>query len=138
MRFSTAVAIWVLLAGCRCGANVTEARDPAASRGQTLVLPEAGGRSRVPSGQQFEVRLRAQIGAGFRWDLAGRIRAGFSLVENKVLDSATDKDGSTQVQVFRFRAPARGHVELKFEYRRPWMKDSSPARIVIHDVTVAG
>jgi predicted secreted protein len=90
------------------------------------------------SGQVLTIRLPAQMGTGFGWQLVANVH--FKLqgkeLELKTPESSSDhtSPGSYQIQVFRMLSIEPGTSKLRFEYRRPWEPKEPPQKIF--EVTV--
>jgi predicted secreted protein len=93
----------------------------------------------VTVGDDFEVTLPDQPGAGFRW-VADAVPAGVELAA----EDASDGDGSGRVgealpRTFVFRALEPGTFRLSFRLVRPWESDSTvPARTHELEVVAVG
>ena len=84
---------------------------------------------RLAKGDELEVRLEAQLGTGYSWRVTKFDERILDRLGEPVVESSKDaKPGSTEVQVFRYRAKARGQSTLALEYARPWEKDKPAAR----------
>ena len=99
---------------------------------------DAGRQIAIDEGQVLTVSLPAQPGTGYSWQVAtldedaGLVAIGkpqFKKV-GKVLP------GGIEQQVFRFRATDAGAVHLELQYKRPWEKDSPPAKVYSVDVEI--
>lgn len=102
-----------------------------------VTLDESSDRASVTVGQRFEVRLKAQLGAGFSWSPRSDV-PGLKLVATSVLSAnGGPKVGGVETQVFVYEATAPGEAKLDFAYRRPWMKDSPPDKTMSFVVGIA-
>jgi predicted secreted protein len=93
-------------------------------------------------GQRLEVRLGANAGTGFSWQMAGPAPAVMSLqstdpagVVAPVAGEAGRPGGGT-VTTFAMTAIAQGEAQLRFVLARPWEKGVAPARVVDVAITV--
>jgi len=92
----------------------------------------------LATGQEISLTLAANHTAGYNW--AREDDSGiFVLVEPptySVSAAPTGMVGVGGVENWRLRAAAAGTPMLRFAYRRPWEKDTTPARTVTLNVTV--
>ena len=83
----------------------------------------------------MEIRLPVQGGTGFAWELASKPSAPVGLIGSKVLPAeGGNRPGGPQVQLFMFKPGATGEIQLN--YRRPWEKNTPPARTFAVHVVV--
>jgi len=102
-----------------------------------IVLDESSsGSVGLAVGRRLEIRLKAQLGAGFSWNLDGSGGTAVKLLGER-LDPLGTAEGSPSVQVFTFEAAAPGEAHLTFAYRRPWLKTQPPAKLLTFIVRVA-
>jgi inhibitor of cysteine peptidase len=86
----------------------------------------------------LEVRLEANHTTGYSWVFTPAanpvlMRQGRTAYQEH---GAGGTVGAGGVEVWRFKAMKAGKQGLQFEYRRPWEKDSPPAKVVTFTVTV--
>ena len=82
------------------------------------------------------VKLKAQLGTGYGWSVAGTINI-LSLAGQPETEPAAKKlAGGTEHQVFRFSAVKAGSGNLELHYIRPWLKNEPPAKKFKVNVTV--
>jgi inhibitor of cysteine peptidase len=119
----------------------TSTEAPAVIRvaeGNRVTLDESSDRASLTVGQRFEIRLKAQLGAGFSWSPQRPDVPGLKLLATSVLPSKNGPMvGGVETQVFAYEATAPGEVKLDFAYRRPWMKDSPPDKTMSFLVRIA-
>jgi predicted secreted protein len=107
-----------------------EVREPKVLKGEMEV------------GQRLEVRLGANAGTGFAWQMAGPAPAVMSLQSTDpagVVAPAPGEGGRAgggTVTTFAMTAVAQGDAQLRFVLARPWEKGVAPARVVDLAVTV--
>jgi predicted secreted protein len=92
----------------------------------------------LKAGGELEVQLPANHTTGYSWTAVP--------VENPVLmgeGKATYQENTTEgkvgvggVEIWQFKATKAGREDLKFEYRRPWEKETPAAKTVRIQVTV--
>ena len=75
---------------------------------------------RAQVGETFEVVLKSNATAGYRWELAAAEQGGRVVLLDEVWEGDTSRAGGPTKQRFRFRALAEGSATLDFQYRRPW------------------
>jgi inhibitor of cysteine peptidase len=121
------LALWI------CGAQPT----PAQSTDVVLTETQNGSTIEMSKNQRLEIRLPVQGGAGFSWGLA---RAPSAPV--RFINSATEPvpggniPGGPQTEIFKFEPTAAGSGDIELGYRRPWEKDTQPARTFVVHVVV--
>ena len=127
------IAVLAVLAAC--------AGAPGPGSAQAAVVLDASAESAVVlrAGQELVVRLRSNPSTGYGWQLAQGAAtvlapAGAAAFEPDA--TAQGRVGAGGIETWRFRAIATGRGALRFEYRRPWEKDASPASTAAVDVEV--
>jgi inhibitor of cysteine peptidase len=99
--------------------------------GLGALLLAAAGEERIVArpGTRFAVELDANATTGFRWRLSRpldervvRLRG----TEYRVRDAQHTGGGGTEVWTFEAVAP--GRTSVRFEYVRPWERETPPAR----------
>ena len=103
-----------------------------------VVVGDAGGPVRLELGQLLEVRLPLQGGTGYSWSADTDAADNVELVTLTTLHPLGEsrRMGSSQTQLFIFRAIGRGEGVLRFAYRQPWERRVPPAKMVEQRVTV--
>ncbi len=109
-----------------------------AAGGATVVTEQTGGDTSLKVGGVLEVRLEANHTTGYSWvqtPAANPVltRLGAAAYEQ---EPAGGKAGVGGVEVWKFKAIKAGKQSLRFEYRRPWEKNTSAAKTVTFSVTV--
>lgn len=147
MLSRAAVAALLLAAGVLAGC---EAPQRASDGALVFQVANESGEARQPKvlkgemevGQRLEVRLGANAGTGFSWQMAGPAPAVMNLqstdpagVVAPVAGEAGRAGGGT-VTTFAMTAVAQGDAQLRFVLARPWEKGVAPARVVDVAVTV--
>lgn len=79
-------------------------------------------------GDQVDVRLIAQSGTGYSWELLQKGDEKLSFTsETKSKENAMP--GAPEEQIFHIVAKSPGTINLVFHYARPWEKTKAPAKI---------
>ena len=92
----------------------------------------------VVNGDTFSIKLKVQLGTGFRWELTLSGKGCVRLLEEPTIQ--TDKNlkiGTTETQVFRFVAERQGMETIVFRYLRPWQRNNSHSEKIEITVSVA-
>jgi len=101
----------------------------AETRAIALTESQNGTRVEIAKDQELEIRLPVQGGTGFTWELASKPSAPVDLVIAKVLPANDgSRPGGSQTQLFTFKPNAGGAGDIELGYRRPWEKNTRPAR----------
>ena len=134
---SVAVIFWGVMRGGFAEQMGAAPHAPAPS-GVTVVSGQTGGQVSLKIGAALEVRLEANHTTGYSWIAAPAanpvlMRQGTAKYEEH---ASGGKAGVGGVEVWRFKAVKAGKQGLSFEYRRPWEKNTPPAKIVTYSVTV--
>jgi len=118
------LASWLLAVGCTSPLRAVE------PSGDVVVTErDAGGEVGITRGATLIVRLSAQLGTGYSWQISENDPSHLRLLGPPSLErSGNDQPGATQEQVFRFVAEKPGTTPLMLRYRRPWEPDAPPAR----------
>lgn len=82
----------------------------------------------LKQGATLIVRLEAAPGTGYGWQIIQNDATKLKLIGEPVFESAGQKAGGTEHEVFHFRALATGTTTLKLHYLRPWEKDTPPLK----------
>jgi predicted secreted protein len=109
----------------------------AACAPSTVALTEAdaGTTREFPVDTTVEIRLRAQLGTGYSWQLITPDVDGFhSLGASSISPGAVP--GGWQEQVFSFTALKPGRYRIAFAYRQPWTSLEQALRRVGFSVVV--
>ena len=87
-------------------------------------------------GDRLEVRLPAQLGTGYSWNLHTPAHTSLVLEKTEIAHAGQAKPGATDVQVFRFTAQSAGSTTLALGYRRPWERKREPERLFQLEIVV--
>jgi inhibitor of cysteine peptidase len=115
-----------------------EASPPCAQPSEIrLTEGQTGSTVELAAGQMLNITLPTQGGTGFSWDLAGATGAPVRLVRSDTRP-AQDRNlpGGPELQSFVFEPIAAGSGDIEFGYRRPWEKNTPPARTFVVHVVV--
>jgi predicted secreted protein len=123
---------------------ISAAEDPATT---TLVEEDSRRTVLAKVGDTISIRLVAQLGTGYGWQLAalenqvltqvGGPKSKFITVARST-SNIRQNPGGSEFQVFLFEARAPGNAELKFKYSRGFEPDNKPLRTVVFRITVVG
>ena len=102
----------------------------------TLTESEAGRTTQVARGQTLLVRLIANHTTGYRWTLASDSKGVLSQDGEPSYTPSGGTSGGGGVEAWSFSAKGTGQQELRFEYRRPWERDSKPERVLTYTIAV--
>lgn len=121
------LTLFVLVAN---GQNSTVGQPSAPAQPHIVTVTESNsGRSIcIAAGEVLEIRLKAQFGTGYRWELAKTNKKRLKLTGQTVETSAVGQESSPEIQVFRFEARSAGSFYLKLVYVRPWEKGVDPSK----------
>ncbi len=120
-------------------AAATPLRLAANTQGAMIVLDESSaGPATLAVGGRLEVRLRAQLGAGFSWALRSPLPPMLKSLGEKIepRGAGSPPEGGSDTQVFSFEAVASGSARLEFAYRRPFAPQEAPAKLATFEVQV--
>lgn len=108
-----------------CGGNV-EAADPI-----KLTKADSGRTISVSIGQRVEVVVPANATTGYRWSFQCEPEAALEAIgKPEYVPDQPVQTGSGGRERYRFRALRAGKATIRFEYRRSWERDASPAMTV--------
>lgn len=96
----------------------------------TVTERNNGEKISLAQGETLIVKLDAQPGTGYSWQVA-KSEPATSLKMLGDSEFELGKDGvagAVQRQVFNFKAKASGSCVLELHYVRPWEKDAAPAK----------
>ena len=100
-----------------------------------LEHPDESSELSVSLGDTLSVRLPTQMGTGFRWELTAPEGAVVVPLGPPSLESPPSlRPGSSEVQVFLFRADGIGDATLLFQLVQPWQRTSPFKRLLIRVV----
>ena len=89
----------------------------------------------VAVGQRIEIRLQGNVTTGYEW-LLQPFPGSLELSDFSYAPAGKQMPGSGGVQSVGFIAKSPGSGDVKLEYRRPWEKDTPPARTFAIKITV--
>ena len=105
---------------------------PAMAQGPTRAVivteRQSGTTVELSRGQRLVVRLATRAGMGFSWAPAAPSDGVLRLAKSETRRGLS-MPGAAAAQIFTFVPVDPGTADLKFSYRRPWLKDQPPARI---------
>jgi inhibitor of cysteine peptidase len=146
---AAALGLTVALATAGCSAETSE-EDPTASTGEdetaedelkSLTLTEAdeGRTVTIAKGQNVVVKLQSNPSTGYRWQVVATDRT-FGYPASTRFVKNGDAAGASGVERMTWKTsgplPMTGTHQVKLEYRRPWEKDSSPAKTFTFSVSI--
>jgi len=126
-----AVGSWLLVIACTSG--------PRVERPTEMVVGErdANREVRIASGDRLIVRLGAQLGTGYGWQIVENDPSRLEPSGRPDLETSKgDIPGGSQYQRFRFTARKPGMVRLVLRYARPWEQKEPGARTFRLDVRI--
>jgi inhibitor of cysteine peptidase len=140
LGFLPSVAMLVFLGATRSSfaGQVGTTEHPSTPPGVTVVSGQTGGQVSLKVGAMLEVRLEANHTTGYSWIAAPvanpvLMRQGAARYEEHATGG---KAGVGGMEVWRFKAVKAGKQGLQFEYRRPWEKNTPPAKVATFSVVV--
>lgn len=96
--------------------------------------PEPAGMT-VTAGEEFDIRLPADPGTGFRWQVGGLNDKIVRLVDTRY-EPSDPQPGAGGTDIFTFVGVSKGRSVVKLVYVRPWEKGVAPARTAVYSVDV--
>lgn len=128
MRFSICLAAAIALCGCSKTCGIKEA---------AFASGEPRAEIECHACETFAATLPSNPTTGYGWAADWPRRRKISSGRNISPTAAGEKlCGSGGIERFEFAAPSKGECEIKFEYRRPWEKDATPADTKILKVKI--
>jgi inhibitor of cysteine peptidase len=135
---STAFHIIILSMGClalepRC----IEERPRKDSDEKNVIVTEKDdqGKMKITTSQFLVVKLEAQPGTGYGWEIAKNDASKLHQVGKPTYEKKEgDLIGGPETQVFRFRGEAPGTVELELHYKRPFGESKPSKTFRVHVV----
>jgi inhibitor of cysteine peptidase len=109
--------------------------SPAASP-TTITAADAGHPITLRIGEELVLKLESNPSTGYDWFLTDAQNPVLSSLGKPAYAQGRSTPGAGGIESWNFRASATGTQTLKLEYRRPWEKNTSPAKTVIFQVTV--
>ena len=132
MKLSSAALSVALFAASACA----RAAGPPEAAARTFSEKDAGTTATFRKGQAFAVTLETIPATGFNWTVAKRDPAILELVSEETENPPPSGAGATVHKTFRFRTIAAGRSPLRLAYRRPWEKDTPPAKTFSLEIVV--
>lgn len=128
----------ISFAGVALALSITTAPPvPAQDRNVTLTESQNGGSAELAKDQKLEIRLPVQGGTGFSWELMRPPRAPVRLLSSNAQPAGPGNlPGGPATQLFVFEPTGAGSGDIELGYRRPWEKDTKPARTFVVHVVV--
>lgn len=143
VRMAAAAALSALLGGCGTVDAIREfkttAKPDVFGPVVTITDENTGQSIEIGRGQELVVKLATDPSRGSRWVrdtvvVGLLVPAGDSTFERQTLDKNAFEVGG--FDVFRFKPAGPGQQTLRFEYRRKWLVETTPAQVVSFNVTV--
>lgn len=114
---------FTILLVCGCGAQ--ESSQPT----ETVSTADNGKTIAIRPGQSILIKLPAQFGTGYSWQLVNPKNKDLVIVERPPSESESPHEpGSTQTQVFRLSFTGSGEADVVLHYRRPWETSAVPLK----------
>ena len=86
----------------------------------TITEDDKGKSFTVPEGKNFAVKLKAQLGTGYGWQMKEENPLVSLQGDPKQEGSEGKETGGFEYQVFSFKAAKKGKTDILFHYRQPW------------------
>jgi inhibitor of cysteine peptidase len=102
----------------------------------TITAADAGHPITLRIGEELVLKLECNPSTGYDWFLTEQKNSVLSSLGKPTYEQGRSMPGAGGIESWNFRAAAAGAQTLKLEYRRPWEKDTSPAKTVIFQITV--
>ena len=120
------------------GISLAQAGMPGSASATVITGEQTGQQVSLKVGAVLEVRLEANHTTGYSWIAAPAanpvlMRQGAARSEEH---ASGGKAGVGGVEIWRFKAVKAGKQGLQFDYRRPWERNTPPAKVVTFAVTV--
>src|SRR5215831_2640630 len=103
----------------------------------TLTESDAGRVTQVASGQTLAIHLIANHTTGYRWVLASSPKGVLTQDGEPSYTQSSGAAGGGGTEGWSFSAKGSGQQELRFEYRRPWERDTKPERVLTYTIAVS-
>ena len=118
------------------GSAASSSAPPSASGETGATLDDDGKSFTVARGATFAIKLTAQSGTGYTWEVTKVDGAALTQTGKKVTEGTPQTPGAAQREVFHFTAAAQGTARIELALRRPWETDMPPAKTFHVSVTV--
>jgi inhibitor of cysteine peptidase len=102
----------------------------------TITAADAGHPITLRIGEELVLNLECNPSTGYDWFLTDAKNPVLSSLGKPAYVQGRSTPGAGGIESWNFRASAAGTQTLKLEYRRPWEKNTSPAKTAIFQVTV--
>lgn len=116
-----------LAAGAGCGAVIND-------------YTVGSGPIKVAVGDQFDINLKADQGAGFRWVLEQTDKQTLHLQSSDYIPPGKAQEipgmGDSGAQTWRFKGTSKGSAALEFDYLSPARGDEQPAVVQEQKFTI--
>ncbi len=112
---------------------------PIATQDTNMVLTDSDNNKQIelPAKATLTVKLEAQLGTGYGWQIAELDKERLEPVGPPTLEKTTKESvGGRELQVFVFKPLKPGTVVLKMRYVRPWEKTEKPQKTFSATVTI--
>ena len=86
-------------------------------------------------GQELMLKLESNRSTGYSWSLTESENPILTSLGKPTYKISSALPGVGGFETWKLRATKVGRETLKFEYRRPWEKNVSPAKTVLFNVT---
>jgi|SRR5262245_6610140 len=117
--------VWLVAGVVLGGVGAATATEPVVA----LTESQNGRTVEIAPSQSLEIRLPVQGGTGYSWELEDASSTLLRLVSSNLMaGEAGVRPGSAQIQLLTFSPITGGSGDIVLRYRRPWEKDSKPAR----------
>jgi inhibitor of cysteine peptidase len=129
-RLTALLALSVLAGlGLAASGDATPGDKDKGPKTVTVTDKDKDGKVTLGKGEVLEVRLAANLTTGFSWQLAKNDTDRLKPQGKPVYERPKEpRPGAGGMQVFRFTAEATGKSELRLIYKRPFEKDTPPAK----------
>lgn len=102
---------------------------PASQPRITVINEKDNGRKLcLKRGEILAVRLQAQFGTGYRWELRKPPASRLKLIGQSVESAPPGNESGYETQVFRFEARSAGNFTIRLDHVRPWEKGIDPLK----------
>jgi inhibitor of cysteine peptidase len=102
----------------------------------TITATDADHPITLRMGQELTVNLASNPSTGYHWFLASTANSILANLGKPTYKPGRAVPGAGGVESWTLRAAETGAQTLKFEYRRPWEKNTLPAKTLLFHVTV--
>ena len=103
----------------------------------TITAADAGHPIKLRVGEELVLELECNPSTGYGWFLTETPNSILLSRGAPTYQPSRSMPGAGGLESWNFRAAKAGVQALELEYRRPWEKNTSPAKTVVFNVTVA-